>query len=724
MPEEKQVNNALSEMFAKTMNLTKSLSTKINRDFLSVLTDYIAPSSLAKTSTSEQMASQFHHSQSIHDNFYSADLFRRDKDGNMIPGPLTVAHQIWSALGEDLSTHTHSMRPIMKNSILTKVHYDYAAKRAYQLSHALVTDLQYTAISFASSPEVNKNAFVFMGCGTGKSGIYNLLLLGAYLNRTLIPRTLVISPHNSLLSMHETQAKQYLRGTSLSVMSLLPVDIHNQKCPTHFDLLFISIHAFNDLMSSHQDVVMQWGIQNIFIDEYHNTIGELFRVYSSWQSLRLAATLNAKIMFLSATMDGELIKHVTRFMSIREYEVIGSTTNYAIPNVRIAIIKHARANQRETLLDMVIHHCRNLIERKKEANTKIHAITMSQQDAIDLSDRLNNAGLSSIWLTSNLPPGQKSHCLHQWEFGNEKVLVSTFTDGIDNSTTEDVIIVGGTHSIYSLVQAIGRIRPKRQHFNKSSVYIFHSSRYVQFEEYSIDDNVSRAIGANIFTEDNRANARRYYEKMFHISGYRKWIEQTSCYRKSLYEHFSIQSSSCKHCTNCRKMNYINQSAVQASSLISNEEARIRLVCSALDTMLSFCLMCSRTECNGIQCFPTKPSRCFCCHVGIVKSTFHKSSECPADTTGKKIDTKGQSCPSCFMSFSNAIADRGNTDDHRNNRCRYKKRIKRVLLYGVENAKDPGVSARNLLVSALSNPTHWFAVMATNIENITRLKRNT
>ncbi len=59
MPEEKQVNNALSEMFAKTMNLTKSLSTKINRDFLSVLTDYIAPSSLAKTSTSEQWLVNF-----------------------------------------------------------------------------------------------------------------------------------------------------------------------------------------------------------------------------------------------------------------------------------------------------------------------------------------------------------------------------------------------------------------------------------------------------------------------------------------------------------------------------------------------------------------------------------------------------------------------------------------------------------------------------------------
>ena len=72
-------------MFAKTMNLPKGLSPKLNRDFMSVLTDYIAPASLAKTSTTEQLASHFHHSQAIHDAYYSADTFRRDKDGNMIP---------------------------------------------------------------------------------------------------------------------------------------------------------------------------------------------------------------------------------------------------------------------------------------------------------------------------------------------------------------------------------------------------------------------------------------------------------------------------------------------------------------------------------------------------------------------------------------------------------------------------------------------------------------
>ena len=52
LPDDKQVNRALSEMFAKTMNLQKPQSCKINRDFISVLTNYIAPSSLAKTPTS------------------------------------------------------------------------------------------------------------------------------------------------------------------------------------------------------------------------------------------------------------------------------------------------------------------------------------------------------------------------------------------------------------------------------------------------------------------------------------------------------------------------------------------------------------------------------------------------------------------------------------------------------------------------------------------------
>lgn len=704
------------------MNLKTPLSTKANRDFLSVMTDYIAPLSLSKTSTTQQMASHFHHSGDIHNKFYSAETFRRDKDGNMVPGPLSVAHQIWSALGENMtSTHSSELRPAVDNVIITKENYNYAAKVAYQDKSATLTEIQYAAINHASSREKTKHAFVIMGCGTGKSGIYNLLLLGAYLHMATIPKTIVISPHNSLLSHHKQQSRHYMRGTNIEVSSLLPVDIQNGNFPAHFDLLFISIHSFNNLMTEYRHIVLDWNVKNIFVDEYHNVVGEMFRFSSSWQSLRLISSLNVKIMFLSATTDYFLRQNLATFMSLGQFDIIGSTSDYPVPNISINIISSADTQNQDILLDTVVRHCQNLTAKKRESRFKIHAITMSRKDAKELSDRLDKVGLQSMWLTSTVPPTRKEQLLQIWEDGTEQILVSTFTDGIDNSTTEDVIIVGATYSIYSLVQAIGRIRPRRQKFSKAAIHIFHSRRYIHVDNQEVDDTISRAIGANIFQQHNRQETKQYFLKMFHSTGYKNWIEQKLCYRKVLYQHFSINSPSCNHCTNCKQHNVINKSAIQATNLIRKEDDQKKLVCQALQTMLNHCLICSCRECNGVQCFPSNQNRCFCCHVVINRATFHKSSQCPADTSNKKIDTKGQACPGCFVSFSNDTQDRGKAEDHINNKCPHKKRVKRVLLYGIENANDAGISARNLLVSTLSNSTHWFSVMATNITSINQRK---
>jgi hypothetical protein len=217
-------------MFANTMRLEFPLSTKVNRDFISVLVDYLAPRSLAKTSTTDEMASLFHHSSDIHDKHYSATIFRRDINGKMIPSPLVTALHIWHALGETDQQSTD--RPDVSNLILTRAHYDAAARKAYHNPSASVNDLQFAAISHASSKDVNKHAHVLMGCGTGKSGIYILLLLGAYINRCPIPRCLVISPHNSLLAQHTMQARQYFSGTNMRVNSLLPSDISSDQIPT------------------------------------------------------------------------------------------------------------------------------------------------------------------------------------------------------------------------------------------------------------------------------------------------------------------------------------------------------------------------------------------------------------------------------------------------------------------------------------------------------------
>ena len=54
-------------------------------------------------------------------------------------------------------------------------------------------------------------------------------------------------------------------------------------------------------MEEHPNQLQQWNIKNIFIDEYHNIFGELFRHTNLWTSLRNLARHNIKITLLSAT---------------------------------------------------------------------------------------------------------------------------------------------------------------------------------------------------------------------------------------------------------------------------------------------------------------------------------------------------------------------------------------------------------------------------------------
>ena len=248
--------------------------------------------------------------------------------------------------------------------------YDLAAKRAYQDPSARVTDLQYQAVSHASSKEINNHAFVLMGCGTGKSGVYNLLLLGAYLHMSNIPKTMVISPHNSLLEMHKLQSRHYLRGTNLSVISISPSDVENKHFPTHFDLVFISIHAFNELLSEYRHIILQWKLENIFVDEYHNVIGELFRFSSAWQCLCIIPSLNVKIMLLSATSEVKLMSSIARFMNLGGFEVIGSADHYPLPNIRIHLIANEQTLRCDSLFNKVVEVCQKVLEKRKIINPR------------------------------------------------------------------------------------------------------------------------------------------------------------------------------------------------------------------------------------------------------------------------------------------------------------------------------------------------------------------
>ncbi len=69
-------------------------------------------------------------------------------------GPLSVAQQLWHALGENtLNTIINNARPVTEDLFLTKENYNFVAKHAFQDPSASVKEIQYAAINHASSKE-------------------------------------------------------------------------------------------------------------------------------------------------------------------------------------------------------------------------------------------------------------------------------------------------------------------------------------------------------------------------------------------------------------------------------------------------------------------------------------------------------------------------------------------------------------------------------------------
>ena len=65
--------------------------------------------------------------------------------------------------------------------------------------------------------------------------------------------------------MHDMQATKYFLGTSLQVKKLLPSDVVSGNLSSEFDLLFISIHAFKDLMDAQIPISFVSGISRIYL---------------------------------------------------------------------------------------------------------------------------------------------------------------------------------------------------------------------------------------------------------------------------------------------------------------------------------------------------------------------------------------------------------------------------------------------------------------------------
>ena len=382
MPEQSQSSSAAVEFFRKVFNLPKPLGSKNSRQAVASIHNYVLPSKDSQLAVNSVVANKFQHSGPTHSSFYKDQIITK-VDGETVDFALMSARRIWDAMGEQHLSPSATSHTNQSPITLTAEHYNYAAKTIYG-PHASISSLQLEAIMHLDNSTAGGqfHAFLLAATGSGKSGLYNIPSSAAALFGNQIPKTLIISPHNGLLSQHCQQSTNYFRTLKVTVTSLESSEVsESSDCPPDIDntnVCFVSICGLHKLRKYHSNTFEQWGFKRIIIDEYHNIISEMFRFESSWEGLRNIAALGVKVVCMSATGNEYIMKCVSRLLGLGpHYKLIGNVDQYKVPEVSILL----STVENRHLLTTVVEEIYRDFDQNRSTNHSAHVIVLSIDDA-------------------------------------------------------------------------------------------------------------------------------------------------------------------------------------------------------------------------------------------------------------------------------------------------------------------------------------------------------
>ena len=713
-PQESDIPSAISKMFQHAMSLSQPVGPRICRHVLAAIANIIFPKDKTRLSTTSNVARLFHHSEQIHDKYYSSDLFSRNSDGDIMSSDVMLARTMWKALGEQDNTIQTTI--IHNPTCLDPELYNVAARFMFKNTRVHVTGVQKDAIIFADNENMTQHGFVFMGCGEGKSGIYNIPMVARALSGRTSQRTVIVSPHNALLEQHKLQTKKYFRRLSLDVKSIGMSDVIDSNLPLSFDILFISINSFKVLLSARRDLFITWKVATIFVDEYHNMFSELFRYEESWSGLKYLASLGSKIICMSATANKTIIKSTADYLVMGKYRIIGDATNYRIPNVLIGIEECTRQTILNKITQNTFEHLRD-----RRGKSAVFISTMSKEDTVLIAGKLNDMGLRAEWLTSDRSREERIMIMDTWTHNGYDTLVSTITDGTDCSIVDCVKIFRASRSAISVLQSAGRIRPLQQRGAQSRVVIYSEHNY-GFNEQDISSETT--FVQNLGLIGTLSEDVQNYHQLFTYHGYIKIIQSKQCYRQVMLDIIGIASNVCKICSICTSSNQIYRTSATALSAVSVVERKQDEVDNTiLNSILKMCFVCKSSKCFGKNCIDPKGG-CFKC---FGRQADHTRLLCKMNT----VSTHNKNCIFCFLPYSwgkSSQRVQASTTHNRQgctiNGVKIGERIKRMILHKntLNCCKDGGASAKNTVDSCFRSMDLWYKFFHRSIIAVKSRKR--
>ena len=625
--------------FSSIFELTLNCSSLVMRHVYTSICNYIFPGNNNNfdkniVSTVDTIAEMSGHSAEVHEQFYSStinketffDTYHRNLGENTVIDIDDSNKTIPLALQKDV---THYLKVI------------------YGTNANFLSDLQMNLV-IDSCNNKKKHTFCSIGCGGGKSLAWIMPVVREQALGFRSKLRIIVIPYCFLLDHHiHSTIKTIGQCSGISVEKLNGTDIHNNILPNVLrdrdnlpGLLFLSLEAMAELVRHHFLYLQELGeeglLEKIYVDECHTILSELnFR--SKYHAISRLAALNIPTVLFTGTIQRSFICDYMNYMF--GSKDTGMYQMFVDSNIFTDIMIKIEHNSSKSYIEKSCNHVVEFASKYSSAN--VHVIVSTVDEGRSVYERLKS--ISRYECEFIYSGSENQDCIARKWNGNEiRILISTTLGlvGNESSKTQMVCLVGLHYNLPSIIQSIGRIRPKtRTRYSLCSIFTSNDNVWRIQENKTLSRAAFRElVGCKIISEDCKD---RYFKSMT-MTSVNNWLfSDDGCRMVSLGKRmgYSIKTD-CKLCDKCIGGTNVRKASLERKKRIDivmkQREDGIQL----LNTLKQRCICCNRSTCSGTCVVQSMKGRFQCYHC----LGNHTAAKCGV----YKPILKNKACYSCYV----------------------------------------------------------------------------
>jgi hypothetical protein len=450
----------------------------------------------------------------------------------------------------------------LRHSLISKAQQLRALKTLFGEAAAFTGPDQESIINLScNSP--HKHKYFGIPCGHGKSLSLLVPIIVEKILRLFSGCRIIVVPYGFLKDSLEEAFRTKLNHFNgrIEIKAYSAADIGERDLPHDLtledppEILLLTADAAANLVRYHtvflKTLHQMKSLRGIWIDEIQTLYSE-FNFRKVYEIIPQYAAIGAPIILLSGSFPVRMVPSLMRYLKL--------LPPGKLPGEQIEMVQGGNmvgsGFQFDVIVvqDIVSDTLEIMSEYSENFGRSIHVLCASKATCKEFGGVLGDDHDVRV-VHSDTPRQDQLAAAADWYQQRCKKLFTTSIGvvGNENEAAGLICVVGLLHDLSSFLQAIGRLRPK-QRGPDARVYQIVLNEDLRPNKRMSDEcdfKRSELVQAGVLSEDDLYT----FNNIFHIDGYRAFLNGEGCYIRRLESMFSeagsITQSFCRRCTWCR-----------------------------------------------------------------------------------------------------------------------------------------------------------------------------